>query len=158
MTVRIQQQPFDPCAELARFQEGRVDAGAVVCFLGNVRSGSDEPVKSMTIEHYPGMTESAIASHIEETRRRWQILDCQVIHRHGELYPGECIVMVAVIAKHRAEAFSAAEFLMDYLKSRAPFWKKEHTATGSCWVNSKDADEAALARWEPDRERSGAGQ
>ena len=147
MKVRIQREPFDPGSELAALGGVRTDAGALVCFVGTVRSGLDRPVDSMTIEHYPGMTESAIASHVELACRRWPLLDCLVIHRYGDLQPGEGIVMVATLAVHRAEAFQAADFLMDYLKSRAPFWKKEHTPDGSAWVSAAANDEVALERW-----------
>ena len=147
MKVRIQRGPFDPGRELAALGGVRTDAGAQVCFVGTVRSDPDRPVTSMTIEHYPGMTESAITSHVELACQRWPLLDCLVIHRYGDLLPGEGIVMVATLAAHRAEAFQAADFLMDYLKSRAPFWKKEHTPDGSDWVSAAADDEVALERW-----------
>lgn len=115
-------------------------------FTGLVRDLSGA-LEAMEIEHYPGMTERAIAAIAEEARQRWHLIDALVIHRHGRLGPSEPIMMVATAAAHRAEAFAAAEFLMDYLKSRAPFWKKEVTAGGADWVAAKEADEAALGRW-----------
>ena len=120
--------------------------GAVVTFLGVVRD-DDGQMDRMEIEHYPGMTESAIASIAEEAENRWALSDVLVIHRHGVLRPGEAIMMVATAARHRAAAFEAAEFLMDYLKSRAPFWKKEIGPSGESWVAAKDEDETALGRW-----------
>jgi molybdopterin synthase catalytic subunit len=146
MTVRVQTAPFDPGAELSGFAQGRVDAGAVVSFTGVVRD-TEGTLDAMEIEHYPGMTERAIEAIVEEARTRWSLLEVMVIHRHGPLAPGEVIMMVATAAGHRAEAFAAADFLMDFLKSRAPFWKKETRAGGTDWVAAKDADEAALDRW-----------
>ena len=147
MRVRLQDTPFDPGRELSEMRGSGTGAGAMVCFLGTVRSDAAKPISSMTIEHYPGMTETAISGHVDEAMGRWPLLDCLVVHRFGELLPGECIVLVATLAVHRSEAFRAAEFLMDYLKSRAPFWKKEHTPTGSRWVNATGTDEDALGRW-----------
>lgn len=145
MRVVVQQAPFDFGAECARFAEGRADVGAVVTFAGVVRD--DGGLTSMEIEHYPGMTEKALESIAEEARSRWSLLDVTVIHRYGPLAPGERIMMVATAAPHRRAAFEAADFLMDYLKSRAPFWKKEHGSEGTGWVAAKDADEDALTRW-----------
>ena len=147
MRVRLQDTPFDPGRELAELRGSGSEAGAMACFVGTVRSDVARPISSMTIEHYPGMTEAAISGHVDEAMRRWPLLDCLVVHRFGELLPGECIVLVATLAVHRSEAFSAAEFLMDYLKSRAPFWKKEHTPAGSRWVDATGTDEDALGRW-----------
>jgi molybdopterin synthase catalytic subunit len=146
MNVRVQQEPFDFGAEAEAFAAGRTDMGAIVTFTGVVRDSSGT-LDHMLIEHYPGMTESAIGGMVEEARRRWSLGDCLVIHRYGRLVPGERIMMVATAAPHRADAFAAAEFLMDYLKSRAPFWKKELTASGAEWVAAKDEDEEALKRW-----------
>ncbi len=146
MGVRVQQEPFDFAAEAEAFAAGRTDMGAIVTFTGVVRDTSGT-LDHMLIEHYPGMTESAIGGMVEEARRRWSLGDCLVIHRYGRLAPGERIMMVATAAPHRADAFAAAEFLMDYLKSRAPFWKKELTASGAEWVAAKDEDEEALKRW-----------
>jgi len=146
MAVRVQTEPFDLGAEAARLVGGRSDAGALVTFSGLVRDEAGA-LEAMEIEHYPGMTERAIAAIEDEAVHRWGLVACLVIHRHGRLHPGEPIMMVATAAPHRADAFAAAEFLMDYLKSRAPFWKKEITREGSGWVAAKDEDEAALGRW-----------
>ncbi|MDF0597789.1 molybdenum cofactor biosynthesis protein MoaE [Psychromarinibacter halotolerans] len=145
MTVRVQSDPFDLGAELAGFASGRTDIGAQVSFTGLVRD--DGGLRHMEIEHYPGMTEKAIAGIVEQATTRWDLKATLVIHRFGTLAPGEQIMMVATAAGHRAAAFEAAEFLMDYLKSRAPFWKREVTQTGADWVAAKDADEDALRRW-----------
>jgi molybdopterin synthase catalytic subunit len=146
MTVRVQAAPFDLGAEAAALVSGRADAGALVTFSGLVRDEAGT-LAAMEIEHYPGMTERAIAAIEAEAVRRWNLAASLVIHRHGRLLPGEPIMMVATAAPHRADAFAAAEFLMDYLKSRAPFWKKEITQGGTSWVAAKDGDEAALGRW-----------
>ncbi|MFN4173168.1 MAG: molybdenum cofactor biosynthesis protein MoaE [Pseudorhodobacter sp.] len=147
MRIAVQAAPFDTGAELARFATGRRDVGAIVTFSGIVRDRAEGDLAAMEIEHYPGMTERAIRAIAEEAQARWHLADCLVIHRHGRLAPGEGIMMVATAAPHRADAFAAAEFLMDYLKSRAPFWKKEITGSGAEWVAAKDEDEAALGRW-----------
>ena len=144
--IRVQEGPFDLGAETARFGAGVTGAGAVVTFAGIVRDEGGR-LTAMEIEHYPGMTERAVAAIAAEAERRWRLAGCLVIHRHGRLAPGDRIMMVATAAPHRADAFAAAEFLMDYLKSRAPFWKKEHGAGGEAWVAAKDDDEAALRRW-----------
>ena len=146
MSVRIQRDSFDPGAELNAFSQGRRDTGAVVSFTGVVRDDTGTLAR-MEIEHYPGMTEKAISAMVDEARRRWDLTGCLVIHRHGPLPPGEQIMMVATAAAHRVAAFEAAEYLMDYLKSRAPFWKKEFGADGAEWVAAKDDDENALDRW-----------
>ncbi|NUB46627.1 molybdenum cofactor biosynthesis protein MoaE [Fertoebacter nigrum] len=146
MRVAVQAEAFDPGHEATGFGQGMPGVGAVVTFAGVVRDTTGT-LAAMEIEHYPGMTERAIAGILAEAVARWHLLDALVIHRHGRLGPGEPIMMVATAAAHRAEAFAAAEFLMDYLKSRAPFWKKEITATGAEWVAAKDADEDALDRW-----------
>ena len=144
--VRVQQAAFDLVAESVAFAAAAPGAGAVVTFTGIVRDGGGT-LSVMEIEHYPGMTESAIAGIVAEARARWSLLGALVIHRHGRLGPGEMIMMVATAAPHRADAFAAAEFLMDYLKSRAPFWKKEIGVDGAEWVAARDEDEAALRRW-----------
>lgn len=150
--LRIQSETFDPGAELSAFSRGCAGAGAVVSFSGIVRDEAGR-LEGMEIEHYPGMTERAIGAMIGEAVARWNLLDCRVIHRYGPMRPGETIMMVATAAAHRGEAFAAAEFLMDYLKSRAPFWKKETAIDGTTgWVEARDADEAALARWNGPRE------
>jgi molybdopterin synthase catalytic subunit len=146
MTVRVQADPFDAGAELNRFAQGRGDVGAVVSFTGVVRD-THGSLREMLIEHYPGMTEKAISAIADEARTRWDLADVLVIHRYGPLAVGAPIMMVATAAAHRAAAFAAADFLMDYLKSRAPFWKKEITAEAETWVAAKDADEDALKRW-----------
>ncbi|OYX44855.1 MAG: molybdenum cofactor biosynthesis protein MoaE [Rhodobacterales bacterium 32-67-9] len=146
MRVRVQTGPFDYGAECAGFGQGGRDVGAVVTFLGVVRDDSGKLAR-MEIEHYPGMTEKAIAAIAKEAADRWALADVLVIHRHGTLAPGDAIMMVATAARHRAAAFAAADFLMDYLKSRAPFWKKEYGPDGAAWVAAKDADETALTRW-----------
>jgi len=146
MDIRVQSAPFDYGAESAAFAAGAGPAGAVVTFLGRVRD-NDGVLARMEIEHYPGMTERAITAMAAEAAARWSLSKVTVIHRHGPLLPGEAIMMVATAARHRAEAFAAAEYLMDYLKSRAPFWKKEFRPDGSEWVAAQDADEAALHRW-----------
>lgn len=147
MDVRVQSEPFDFGAEAETFATGRKGVGAVVTFTGVVREDPSATLEVMDIEHYPGMTERALAKIATEAQDRWSLGDVLVIHRYGPLRTGERIMMVATAAPHRADAFKAAEFLMDYLKSRAPFWKKEVTSDGSSWVASKDDDEAALDRW-----------
>ncbi len=146
MIVRVQDIPFDAGLELNGFAKGRPDVGAIVTFSGLVR---DVPggLQGMEIEHYPGMTAKAIEAIAAEAQQRWSLADVLVIHRYGVLEPTDPIMMVATASKHRADAFAAADFLMDYLKSRAPFWKKETTGDGADWVAAKDEDEAALDRW-----------
>jgi len=146
MTVRVQSEGFDAGAELNAFAIGHSDVGAVVSFTGVVRD-TDGTLHQMEIEHYPAMTERAIAGIVEDAKSRWALKDVLVIHRYGTLSVGAPIMMVATASAHRADAFAAADFLMDYLKSRAPFWKKETTADGSAWVAAKDDDESALNRW-----------
>lgn len=146
MAVRVQREDFDIGAELAGLTAGRTDVGAVVSFTGLVRDVTGS-LEAMELEHYPGMTEKALAAIEAEARRRWPLQACLIVHRFGALSPGERIMMVATASAHRAAAFAAAEFLMDYLKSRAPFWKKETGAGASAWVAAKDDDEAALGRW-----------
>jgi len=142
----VQSAPFDPGAELAGFAKGRTDVGAQVSFTGIVRDDGGT-LRHMLIEHYPGMTEKAIAAIEAEAVGRWGLKASLVIHRYGPLKPGEQIMMVATAAGHRGDAFAAAEFLMDYLKSRAPFWKQEVTADSAGWVAARDEDEDALKRW-----------
>ena len=146
MRVAVQAGPFDYGAESAAFAAAAEGAGAVVTFLGVVRDNGGA-LTAMEIEHYPGMTERAISAIVDQAAGRWPLTDVLVIHRHGRLAPGEAIMMVATASRHRAAAFAAADFLMDYLKSRAPFWKKEIGADGAEWVAAKDEDEAALDRW-----------
>ena len=147
MRIRVQEAPFDFGAEAGAFAGRQQGQGAVVTFAGIVRDTPEGDLVAMEIEHYPGMTEKAIAGIAEEARERWSLGDAMVVHRHGRMAPGETIMMVATAAPHRADAFAAAEFLMDYLKSRAPFWKREITARGDAWVAARDEDEAALRRW-----------
>jgi molybdopterin synthase catalytic subunit len=148
--LRVQTDPFDPGFEAnaftARVTGARPGAGAIVTFTGLVRD-TDARLHAMEIEHYPGMTERSVAAIMDDARQRWSLTDALVIHRHGVLRVGEVIMMVATAAPHRADAFAAAAFLMDYLKSRAPFWKKEVGADGTAWVAAKDDDEDALRRW-----------
>ena len=146
MTVRVQEQPFDVGAEIAAFSKDRTDMGALVTFTGVVRDVGGS-LQHMLIEHYPAMTQSAIEAINATAMERWNLGDSLVIHRYGALKPGEQIMMVATAAPHRTDAFAAAEFLMDYLKSRAPFWKKEITETGTDWVAARVEDEDALKRW-----------
>lgn len=145
MRIVVQEAAFDLGAETSRFADGHKDQGAIVTFTGLVRD--DGGMARMEIEHYPGMTERAITGIAEEAVTRWSLGDALVIHRFGPMQPGEAIMMVATAAPHRKDAFEAAEFLMDYLKSRAPFWKKEIGPDGSDWVVAKDEDEDALDRW-----------
>ncbi|GAA6163676.1 molybdenum cofactor biosynthesis protein MoaE [Pelagimonas sp. KU-00592-HH] len=147
MKILVQEEAFDFGAEAQAFASGHTDMGAIVTFTGVVRDLPDDPLDRMEIEHYPGMTEKALTKIAEEAQSRWNLGDVLVIHRHGTLRPGDMIMMVATAAPHRVDAFAAAEFLMDYLKSRAPFWKQEFTADGGAWVAAKDEDEDALNRW-----------
>ncbi len=146
--VRVQAEPFDAGREIAALTDGRRDVGAVATFVGLVRDLSEgDAVSRMTLEHYPGMTEKALEEICAEASRRWDVLDMRIVHRVGTLEPGDAIVLVAVSSAHRGEAFAACEFLMDYLKTRAPFWKKEATPAGERWVEARGSDEEAAARW-----------
>lgn len=146
MTIRIQTDPFDVRAECDALAKIGGSVGAVVTFTGQVRG--DGGLISLSLEHYPGMTEREIARHVEEAQSRWPLLGVTVVHRVGRLVPGEPIVFVGVASAHRKAAFAATEFLMDYLKTRAPLWKKEEWAAGTEWVEAKDSDDEAAARWE----------
>lgn len=149
MGVRIQSEDFDVGHEIAKLRRGDPKIGAVAAFVGVVRDINEgDQVSRMTLEHYPGMTERSIESIIAEARGRWRILDALVIHRVGTLAPTDQIVLVVVTSGHRGDAFAACEFLIDYLKTRAPFWKKEVTAVGSRWVDARTSDDEAAARWE----------
>lgn len=148
MRILVQEAPFDVGAELNAFQADKTDMGAVVTFSGLVRDLPEAPLRNMLIEHYPGMTERALTKIAEDACARWSLGDVLVIHRYGQMAPGDQIMMVATASPHRKDAFAAADFLMDYLKSRAPFWKKEVTADGSDWVAAKDEDEEALRQWQ----------
>lgn len=147
MRIVVQAAPFDLGAESEAFAKGATEMGAVVTFTGVVRDLPGGGLQAMEIEHYPGMTEKALLKIAQDAQDRWSLGDVLVIHRHGWLEPGERIMMVATASPHRKDAFEAAEYLMDYLKSRAPFWKREITASGSEWVDAKEADEEALTRW-----------
>jgi len=149
MPVRIQTQDFDVSAELAALRAGDVRVGAVAAFVGTVRAVNEASiVATMTLEHYAGMTEKALAAIVDEAKTRWSIFDALVIHRVGELKPTDQIVLVGVTSAHRGEAFAACEFIIDYLKTRAPFWKKEQTPSGPRWVDARASDDDAAARWE----------
>lgn len=148
MTVRLQLEDFNAAAEAAKLTHGRSDVGAVVTFTGLCRGAeSGEPIAALTLEHYPGMAEEEISRHVEEAQSRWPLLGVTVIHRYGRIEPGENIVLVITTSSHREAAFSAAEFLMDYLKTRAPFWKQVESAKGSAWVDAKATDDRAADRW-----------
>jgi molybdopterin synthase catalytic subunit len=150
-TMRLQQEPFDAAVEVRALPHGRTDVGAVVTFTGICRGDENgEPIAALTLEHYPGMAEAEIGRHIEAAERRWSLHGVTVIHRYGRITPGEDIVLVVTASSHRHDAFAAAEFLMDYLKTRAPFWKRvERAASGSIsgWVDAKSSDDAAADRW-----------
>ncbi|PQA86903.1 molybdenum cofactor biosynthesis protein MoaE [Hyphococcus luteus] len=151
--IRVCTDPFDPGAELSVFETKAGAAGAVVSFIGKVREAAgDSAVTGLYLEHYPGVTERSIAEIKEEAAKRWAIDDVLIIHRVGELGPGEPIVMVCVAAAHRRDAFEAADFLMDYLKTEAMFWKKEIREDGEAWIEPRDADYKDAARWKDDEE------
>lgn len=146
--VRVQPSDFDTGAELAGLRAGKPGVGAVAAFVGTVRDVNDgDGVSTMTLEHYPGMTERSLVEIAGQAHERWRIQDCLIIHRVGRLLPLDQIVLVAVTSAHRGDAFAACEFVMDQLKTRAPFWKKEHTPHGERWVEARDSDDAAAARW-----------
>lgn len=144
----MQREQFDAAAEAAELVRGHIDVGAVVTFTGICRgSENGEPIAALTLEHYPGMAESEIDRHVAEAAERWPLLGATVIHRYGRIQPGEDIVLVVTASSHREAAFAAAEFLMDYLKTRAPFWKQVERADGTTWVDAKATDDAAAERW-----------
>ena len=148
MAVRIQEQDFDVSSELAALRAGDTRVGAIATFTGLVRDLNDAAqVSTLTLEHYPGMTDKALAQIVDDAKQRWDIYDALVIHRVGPLKPGDQIVLVAVTSAHRGESFAACQFIMDYLKTRAPFWKKEQTPEGERWVEARASDEDAAARW-----------
>ena len=148
-TVRLQREPFDASAEAAKLARGCDDVGALITFTGICRGiENGEPIAALTLEHYPDMAEAEIARHAAEAAARWPLLGLTVIHRYGRITPGEDIVLVVTASSHREAAFAGAEFLMDYLKTRAPFWKQVETASGKTWVASKATDDAAAGRWE----------
>ncbi len=149
MSVRVQETDFDLNAELTALRAGDARIGALASFVGLVRDINDGAgVSEMTLEHYPGMTEKALEAIVEEAKARWDIYGVLVIHRVGKLQPCDQIVMVAVTSAHRGEAFAACEFIMDYLKTRAPFWKREVTPEGARWVDARDSDDSAATRWQ----------
>ena len=146
--VRVQAEDFDAGRELERLASGRTDVGAVASFVGLVRDANDgHSIRGMTLEHYPGMTEKSLEDICAQAHSRWDLVDTLVIHRVGPLAPGDRIVLVGVASAHRGEAFAACEFIMDYLKTRAPFWKKEDTPQGGKWVDARESDDAAAGRW-----------
>ena len=148
MPVRIQEQDFDLATEIANLRNGDGLVGAVAIFVGTVRDLNDgTAVRQMTLEHYPGMTEAALQSIIDQAKGRWDLNQALIIHRVGPLQPLDQIVLVAVTSAHRGEAFAACEFIMDYLKTQAPFWKKEDTPNGARWVDARISDDEALSRW-----------
>jgi len=150
-SIRIQEKDFDVSAEIAALRKGDPRVGAVVTFLGTVRDMNDgSQVKGMALEHYPGMTEKALQEILDQAATRWDLYKMLVIHRVGPLLPEDQIVLVVVTSAHRGEAFAACEFIMDYLKTAAPFWKKEETPEGARWVDARVADDAAMARWKKD--------
>ena len=149
MTVRVQTEDFDISKEIASLRSGNPRIGAIASFIGVVRDLNDgDSVAEMTLEHYPGMTEKSVEDIITQARGRWQVMDALVIHRIGTLKPLDQIVLVVVSSAHRGDAFAACEFIMDYLKTRAPFWKKEQTGSGARWVDARATDDAAAERWQ----------
>jgi len=149
MPVRVQTEDFDVGRELSALRDGDPSIGAVAAFVGTVRDvNADASVTSMTLEHYAGMTEKALDAIVTEAKTRWSVAQALVIHRVGPLKPADQIVLVGVTSAHRGEAFAACEFIMDYLKTRAPFWKKEETASGTRWVEARASDDDAAARWQ----------
>lgn len=148
MTIRVQTEDFDAGAEITRLRAGNPKVGAVASFIGVVRDLNEgDAIAELTLEHYPGMTEKALERIVDEARSKWELYDALVVHRVGRLKPADQIVLVVVTSAHREEAFQACAFLMDYLKTRAPFWKKEKTADGTRWVDARDSDAAAAQRW-----------
>jgi molybdopterin synthase catalytic subunit len=149
-TIRLQREDFDAVAEAAKLTRGRTDIGAVVTFTGVCRDNeAGHGVAAMTLEHYPGMAEEEIARHVLDAQSRWPLLGVTVIHRHGRMVPGDNIVLVVTASAHREAAFEAASYLMDFLKTQAPFWKLEERAGGKNWVEAKSADDDAAKRWRP---------
>jgi molybdopterin synthase catalytic subunit len=148
VTIRLQREPIDAGAEQAKLTRGRSDIGAVVAFTGICRGDENgESIAALTLEHYPGMAEAEIARHVEAAERRWALMSVTVIHRYGRVAPGEDIVLVLTASSHRHDAFAAAEFLMDYLKTQAPFWKRVERPAGGNWVEAKQSDDSAADRW-----------
>src|ERR1041385_6453171 len=159
-TIRLQREPFDTAAETAALTQSRTDIGAVVAFTGICRGAENgAPIAALTLEHYPGMAEAEIARHVEDAQNRWSLMGVTVIHRFGRIAPGEDIVLVVTASSHRHDAFAAAEFLMDYLKTRAPFWKHIEQSAAGQWVEAKSSDDTAADRWAkpPGRREAAAG-
>jgi molybdopterin synthase catalytic subunit len=149
MSARVQVEDFDVADEISQLRAGNAKVGAVAAFIGLVRDLNDAAaVSTLTLEHYPGMTEKALAGIIAEAKQRWEIIDALIVHRVGKLEPADQIVLVAVSSAHRGDAFAACEFIMDYLKTKAPFWKKEDTPAGERWVEARVSDDDAAARWQ----------
>jgi len=148
MIIRVQTEDFDIAGLNHELLAGRTDVGAIASFIGLVRDLDGDPLQTMTLEHYPGMTESALQGIASRAQQRWQIADLGIIHRVGALAPADQIVLVSVLSAHRADAFAACQFIMDYLKTEAPFWKKEVSEQGAKWVESRDSDELARKKWE----------
>jgi molybdopterin synthase catalytic subunit len=149
VAVRVQTEDFDISREIATLREGNAAVGAVASFVGIVRDLNDSAsVSTLTLEHYPGMTEKSLSAIADDAKRRWDLYDVLIVHRVGELKPTDQIVLVAVSSAHRGEAFAACHFVMDYLKTRAPFWKKERTPQGDRWVEARASDDDAMARWQ----------
>lgn len=148
MLIRVQAQDFDAAALQRELLEGRRDVGAVASFVGLVRDLDNGALENMTLEHYPGMTEKALQAIAERACERWRVLDLAIVHRVGALGPGDQIVLVMVASAHRGDAFAACEFIMDYLKTEAPFWKKEKSSDGESWVEARNSDVAAQKKWE----------
>jgi molybdopterin synthase catalytic subunit len=152
--IRVQEGDFDVGAEIQRMTEGNVDVGALACFVGMVRDlAGDDKIESMTLEHYPGMTERQLEKLEAEARGRWKLDDVLIVHRFGKMLPGDRIVLVATTSSHRQAALESCEFLIDWLKTKAPFWKKEETSQGARWVEAKAEDDDQAARWEVDPTR-----
>ena len=146
--IRLQREPFNTATEASALTRGRTDIGAVVTFTGICRGDeNNKPIAALTLEHYPAMAEAEIARHVQDAESRWALLGVTVIHRYGRIEPGEDIVLVVTASSHRQDAFAAAEFLMDYLKTHAPFWKRVEQPAGATWVEAKSADDAAAERW-----------
>lgn len=154
-TIRLQSEDFDAAAEAAKLTRGRTDIGAVVTFAGICRDHEGgHGVAALTLEHYPGMADAEIARHVDEAIARWPLQGLTVIHRYGRMQPGDNIVLVVTASAHRQAAFEAAEFLMDYLKTRAPFWKREERSDGAAWIEAKASDDIAAERWQQERKRA----
>jgi molybdopterin synthase catalytic subunit len=148
MKVRLQTEDFDVAAEAAALRNARTDIGAIVTFTGVCRgTEAEEPIAAITLEHYPEMAQAEISRYVAEAERRWPLMGVTVVHRYGRIEPRDNIVLVVTAAAHRQDAFAAAEFLMDYLKTRAPFWKREERPSGRAWVEAKETDDRAAARW-----------